>query len=1126
MTQVLYRSMLLIAVILSCSTISLGQTAEVTGIVKDSKQAVVANAAIKLVNEDTGVKRGTTTNDLGYYSIPFITPGNYKLTAQAAGFQTVSRTGLKLEVAQVARLDFTLETGKVEAEVTITDGVPLLQTDSTALGRTTSEKFIVSLPLSNRNFTQILALSTGATVGLPNAGEVGRNTQNVSANGARSTFNNFEFNGVDANNFAENSASGFGAQTGLAIPAPDTLQEFKAQTGLYDASKGRGAGANVDIVSKSGTNALHGTLWEFFRNDKLNANDFFLNRSAQPRPVLKQNQFGFTLGGPVRKDKTFFFGAYQRTIQRNGQSTLGFRTALVPVLTNDRSAAAIGRLFAGQRGTFQNVFGGVGPAIAADGSNINPVALKLLNFKLPNGLFAIPTPQSILPGGLGQFSFSSPVRFNEDQFTGNLDHVFSERNQFSGRFFYANAPQDSPFFRNNLPGYGLIQNNKNLMVVLSDTHAFASNRINVARVGYIRFRGEQAQPEPIKNSDLGITSPGGLPGMPTIQVSGLFSLGPDLFLTETTNSFVTQDTFSIFAGRHSLRMGGEFKRDGRTQYPTIFDKGLLIFPSFPDFLLGLSGAQNGTGVISNVLVSILLSGSLEKADRYSNLAGFVQDDIKVAPRLTLNLGLRYEFFGPPRDIRGRLGNFDPSLALAVPPAAGTLTGILLEKNYNGPLPAGVTQRQESGLWDKDRNDFSPRLGFALRLRDKPGLVLRGGYGIYYQRLTGQVALQTAANLPFSLFDIRGGPANASATFQNPVNPPGLPPSSFPLFVPRTATSTLSPIGISTEVRSPYLQQYGLNLQYEFAPDFLWEMGYVGSKGTRLAGAFVFNQALIATLQNPVNDITTTTVANVTQRTPFLGLAAGASQVQTNFSSNYHSLQTSVTKRLSQGLDFLASYTWSKSLDVTSGATVQGFDVSSITGDQTNLRSSYGPSEFDRTHRFVLSFVYQPSALRRGARPVQFLLSNWQFSGLTVFQSGIPLTVVDSTAGTIFGSASSRAQCTGQNPASSGSVTDRLNGYFNTAAFSTAPAIGNGTGFGSCGRGIARAPDQRNLDFAIQRSFRIIKESNLLFRAEFFNLTNTPNFGAPNGDRSSPSFGVISSAAANPRIIQFALKYNF
>ncbi|MGH9913669.1 MAG: TonB-dependent receptor domain-containing protein [Pyrinomonadaceae bacterium] len=1135
MTQVLYRimrrsmrSILLIAVILSFSIISLGQTAGVTGIVKDSAQAVVPGAAVNLVNEDTGIKRTATTNALGYYSIPFITPGNYKLTVQVTGFQTVSRTGIKLEVAQVARLDFTLEIGRVEEEVTVRESVPLLETESAALGRTTSEKFILSLPLSNRNFTQILALSTGTAVELPNAGEVGRNSQNVSANGARTTFNNFEFNGVDANNFSQNSASGFGAVTSLAIPAPDTLQEFKAQTGLYDASKGRGAGANIDIVSKSGTNSLHGTLWEFFRNDKLNANDFFLNRSAQPRPVLKQNQFGFTLGGPVRKEKTFFFGAYQGTTQRNGQSNLGFRTALVPPLTDDRSAATLGKEFVGQSG----LFGGV--AVAADGSNINPVALKLLNFKLDNGLFAIPTPQTILPGGLGQFSFSSPVKFREDQFTANIDHVVSERNQFSGRLFYADTAEDSPFFRDNLPGFGLNLNNQNVMAVLSDTHTFTSNLINVARVGYIRFHGAQTEPEPIKNSDLGITSPGGLPGIPIIQVLGLFNLGPDLFLTETTNSFVAQDTISIFAGKHSLHVGGEFKRDARTQYQAFLDRGVLIFASFPDFLLGLSGAQNGTGSSSNVLTSILSSGSLEKADRYSNLAGFIQDDIKLTPRLTVNLGLRYEYFGPPSDIRGRLGNFDPSLALPVPAAAGTLTGILLEKNFRGPLPAGVTQRQESGLWNKDHNDFSPRLGFALRLSDKPGLVLRGGYGIYYQRLTGQVAVQSIANLPFAQTDTRSGPANSDATFENPVNPPGPPLSSFPLFIPRTATSTISPVAISTGVRSPYVQQYGLNLQYEFAPDFLLEVGYVGSKGTRLAGNFGFNQALIATPESPVNGVTTTTVANVPQRTPFLGLAAGVSQVQTDFSSNYNSLQTSVTKRLSHGLNFLAGYTWSKSLDVSSGGGAGGlsaFDIGLITNDQTNLRNSYGLSDFDRTHRFVLSFVYQPPELRRGPRPLQFLLSKWQLSGLTVIQSGIPITVVDSTAGTAFGGIQgfARAECTAQDPAGSGSITDRLNGFFNNAAFTTAPIIGDdgiATGFGSCGRGILRAPGQRNLDLAIERSFRIFKESNLLFRAEFFNFTNTPNFGQPNADRASLSFGVISNTVANPRIIQFALKYNF
>ncbi|MGH9962471.1 MAG: TonB-dependent receptor, partial [Pyrinomonadaceae bacterium] len=286
-------------------------------------------------------------------------------------------------------------------------------------------------------------------------------------------------------------------------------------------------------------------------------------------------------------------------------------------------------------------------------------------------------------------------------------------------------------------------------------------------------------------------------------------------------------------------------------------------------------------------------------------------------------------------------------------------------------------------------------------------------------------------------------------------------------------------------------------------------------------------------QNPVHGETTTTAGNVQQRVPFLGLAAGASLVETIFNSNYNSLQTSVTKRLSRGLDFLASYTWSKSLDASSGGSsgqtgISAFDVGSVTNDQTNLRGSYGPSDFDRTHRFVLSFVYQLPDLRRGPEPLQFLMSRWQLSGLTVFQSGTPITVVDSTAGTVFGATQgfARAQCTGQNPAGSGPVTNRLNGYFNPAAFTSAPTIGDGTGFGNCGKGIVRGPGQRNLDLAIQRSFRLFKESHLLFRAEFFNITNTPNFGLPNADRASPSFGVISNTVSNPRIVQFALKYSF
>jgi hypothetical protein len=1113
-------------------------TATITGYVTDQSNAAVVDATVNVINVDTNVRHSTRTNGVGIYTVPELVPGNYRIEVEKQGFKSIVKPDVVLHVQDVIAINFQMAIGTTSESITVTAGAPLLQTENASLGRVTDELEVVSLPLANRNFTQILGLSTGISADLPDAGAVGRNSQDVSDNGARTTHNEFTFNGIDAVNIAENSSAGFSAQVGLAVPAPDTIQEFKAQTGLYDASGGRSAGANVDIVSKSGTNSLHGTLWEFLRNDDLNANEFFLNRAGQPRPVLKQNQFGFTLGGPIRKNKTFFFGGYQGTIQRNGVSSMGLMTANLPAaLTNDRSAATLGAEFAGQTG----LFGGV--PIAPDGSNINPVALALLNFKFTNGAFAIPTPTTIVQtptGPLGLFTLSSPVKYREDQFTVNLDHAISDKNQLAAKVFYANAPTTAPFFRLNLPGWGLDSSSQNAMAVLSDTNTFKSTIVNVARVGYVRFDGTQTQPQPITNSDIGLTGPLGLPGMPQIDVLGLFGMGPDLQLRDTTNNFEGQDTLSMSFGKHSLRLGGGVTRIEHNYVPHYYDKGLLYFLSFPDFLLGQSGAQNGSG-LSNVYESLALDGSLDKAERYTDISAFAQDDIKVTRRFTMNLGVRWEFDGPPSDIHGRLANFDPSLAVPVPPPAGTLTGIVLNSNYNGPLPAGVTKVDSTGLFNRNFKDFAPRVGFALRLRDNPGLVLRGGYGLYYSQLTAQVALQTITSTPFALDVGRAFFSNAAATFQVPFSPPLPPLSSFPLFVPRTSSSDITEDPINRAMHTPYVQQWGLNIQYELVRDFLLEVGYVGSAGTHLASSVGFNQAEIATPQNPVNGLTTTTLANVLQRAPFVGADPGYSLLTTtNVSSNYNSLQASLTKRLSHGLQFLASYTWSKSLDVSSGGTTgsggpsEPFDVGEITNDQTHLRNAYGPSDFDRTQRFVLNFVYQPPALERGPRPLQYLLSRWQFSGLAVLQSGLPITVLDSLGGSAYGSpAFSRAECTGQPYASSGSLTQRINGYFNAAAFTTAPVIGDdgvATGFGNCGKGIIRGPSQKNLDIGIQRTFRVFKESNsLMFRAEAFNLTNTPKFGMPISDVETiptHAFGLITSTLTNPRILQFALKFSF
>jgi len=1102
-------------------------TGAMAGVVLDPVGAVVPNAQVSLVNESTGLLRKLGTAPDGVFRATLLSPGNYSIEVLAEGFGSQRLRSVPVVASETTSVEFKLKLGESTTTIVVEESPELAQTQSSTLGRATDERTIASLPLANRNFSQILALSPGVIVEVPNAGAFGKNTQNVSVNGAKTTANNFQFDGIDANNLSENSASGFAPEPGIAIPALDTIAEFKVQTGMYDAGYGRSAGANVDIISKSGSNAFHGNLWEFFRNDVLNANDFFLNQNRQPRPVLKQNQFGGTIGGPIRKDKTFFFGSYQGSVQRNGQAQGALQSAFLPPLTNDRSAASLGRIFGGQMGAF----GGV--AVAPDGSNINPVALALLNFKLTDGSYAIPTPQTILPSGVGESTFSFPGKYREDQFSLNLDHNLSQKNQLSGRFFYSRDDTNQPFtpFAATVPGWGINFAGQNTMFTLSATHTFRPNLINIARFGYMRFNGLQTGGNAITAADVGIATPSGLPVIPGIQIQGLFTIGPsgEPFYFQNTNTFVWQDTLSFTRGRHSLRVGGEAKRHQLVLNAPFTTAGFLLLQSFPDFLLGQSAAQNGSSE-SNVFQSTGAAGLFRKDQRYTDVAGFVQDDFRAFSRLTINAGLRYEYFGPPTEIHGHLSNFDPAIATSQVPPSGSFAGFLLPGNYSGAIPEGVTKASTSSFWNPDYKDLGPRLGFALRLPTRAALVLRGGYGIYYERLSGELVLLDVGQLPFSLTQSLLGSLNAGATLQQPFVPPLPPNSAFPIFIPRTPDSALAQAAISRSITSPYTQQYNLNLQYEFAHDFLWQIGYVGSKTTHLAGCVEFNQALIATPQNPVNGQTTTTNENISQRVPFQGLAGGSYICQTSFDAHYNSLQTSVTKRMSHGLDFLASYTFSKAMDFTSGTGgISSLDLDFLGNDQTRPRDSEGVSDFDRKHRFVLSFLYQPPDLAAGPRLARRVFSHWQFSGVMVLQSGLPITVTDSTAGSVYGNlvGFTRGECTGASPASSGSLSSRLNNYFNVAAFAPPPVIGDGTGFGNCGVGILRAPDQRNLDLGIQRSFRFGETSALDFRAEFFNFTNTPKFGQPLNDfAAGPAFGVISSSAGNPRIVQMALKYRF
>jgi Carboxypeptidase regulatory-like domain/TonB-dependent Receptor Plug Domain/TonB dependent receptor len=1117
-------------------------TGAIRGTVYDPTGRAVANAAVTVEQQATHAARTAMSGPSGTFEIPLLMPGSYVASVSADGFARSRSQAIAVVVSETSSVEFhlMLATARTTVEVAATEEIA--STESSTLGRAVDEQAINALPLSNRNFTQILSLSPGVVVGLPDATVLGRGTQDVTANGGKTTANNIQFNGVDANNLAQNSAAADGPEVGVAVPAPDTIQEFKVQTGNYDATYGRGTGANVDVVSKTGSNRFHGNAWEFLRNDVLNANDFFSKMTGQPRPVLKQNQFGAALGGPVFRDKTFFFVAYQGLRSSNGEGTEV--TVTLPQLTADRSAATLGAQFCAYP-----TFAG-GKQLKCDGSNISSVALKLLNFKFPNGQFAIPSPQILLTSDKGQMpigesTYATPASYNEDQYSGNFDQVFSAKNSASARVFYSRAPTVEPFspFAANVPGWGTNEVDKNVMVVASDTHVVSERLINVARLGYMRFDGVSAVASPILASDLGTQSPTGVsgPGVPApgITVDGLFTIGDagTPSQTQRTNSYIAQDMVSLTHGRHFIRMGAEVKQHQVMVNSPFNSSGLLDIRTFSDFLLGMNAHDNGSlSGVSNVTSSGGSSGLFRKDERYTDFAVFAQDDVKLTPRLTVNAGLRYEIFGPPSEIHGRLVSFDPTIASLSAPPEGTLSGFVVSSNFEGTPPQGVKQTGMRGLWPTRYADLSPRLGFAYQASSRPDFVVRGGYGIYFDRLSGGLSENLVGQPPFSISQNFSGSQNGGASLEAPFNPLLPSQSSFPVWVPRIAGGGPTVEGLSTKMVDPYTQEYNLNVQIGIGWNTLAEIGYVGTRSLHVAGCNEFNQSLLASPDAPVYGATTNTALNVVQRAPYQGVALGSLECASAYDSNYNGLQASVTKRLSKGLQFLGSYTWSRTLDQTSGSSGgQVFELWLLTNDQRNPRQSYGPTDFDRTHRGVFSFTYDIPGVRNASAFVSALTSHWQGSGILVAQSGTPNTILDFGAGAVYGNYpfENRAQLSGKRITTSGSMYSRVQGtYLNADAFTDAPEAPHGTGpfdtdFGNSGVGVARGPGQRDMDLAIERAIRISERHSFHVRGEFFNATNTPNFGNPvNIVNAGSAFGKIFSKSNNPRIIQVALKYQF
>ena len=1087
-----------------------GSTGQLSGNVVDANGAVVSGANIKLTSRATAQERETITNDSGDFAFTLLPAGDYKLEITASGFRTVLVEQVRVNVTQTTTLPVRLDAATVTEMVTIQADAPLVQQETSQVGRTIQQETIRQLPLPTRNFQQLLTLSPGTSSSVANNTELGRGDAIISVNGQRTTSNNVRINGIDANSIGTNSTPN------IAVPATDTLQEFIVQTSLYDASQGRNAGGNVEAVTKAGSNEFHGNAYYFLRNSALNANDFFLNSAGRPRPVLNRHQFGGTLGGPILEDRLFFFASYQGTREQNGASlnnSLMFPFIPLQLRDNNRTAA------------------GLAAAFGLPVASINPVIVNVLNARLPNGQFAIPSAAT----ATGLTPISGLSRFRENQFNANFDWRLSDNHTISSKNFFASNPTVQANFNfaglgngiTQLPGTGgsldIIQD----LNSITDTYVFSPNVVNQARFGFSRLRVTSVAEEPFTAAEFGINSPlrNLFPGMPTLTVTGLFTLGSSPFADQSSriNAFTFGDTLSVVSGDHRLRFGGEYRRSQVNFYFNAFSRGQVIFSSFNNFLIG-----NG--------VSIIGSGVFDRALRVNDWSGFVQDDWKVNSRLTFNLGLRYDFYGYPVDTRGRLVNFLPDQFRAGTTAApaGPPNGFV--QAGNGTL-AGVPTVEDT-LIPNDKNNFSPRVGFAFRLNDSGSLVVRGGYGIYYDRLSTRYANTQLLNYPYLALAV--GLPGILRTMSDPFIPVPQ-PGAFP--VNPTIPSPLAPLApivgvpisgifIDPELRTPYIQQYNTNVQWEFAKDFLLELGYVGSKGTKLLQVITLNQPVYNRAANVFTAPFGTALS--TQK----NVAGGIQQAQSSSNSDYNSLQLSVTKRFSRGLQFLSAYTYGKSNDYYSGGTIN--ELFAVAGDQFDWRTNYGPSDFDRRHRFVTSFVYDVPKLVSDSNSTRVLLNNWQLNGILTLQSGTPFSIVDIVGNNIIQRANFASGFTGSIE-TSGDTQSRLNGFFNTAAFALSRPILAGTNlgtpnnptfdpnnpFGNTSRNLLYGPGQKNMDFSVVKFIPIRESIRGEFRTEFFNLFNWANFANPNNNIAVPStFGRITATSAGPRVIQFAFKLNF
>lgn len=1220
-----------------CVSSAFGQSAStgaIAGTVTDASGAVITKANVTATSLETGQTRTAATDANGLYKFSLLPPGNYSLKFSASGFKTAEVPSVTVNVTETVEADRSLEVGAQNQEVTVTGTAVTLQTENATVGGLVAGATVTSLPLSTRNFTQVIDLSPGVVANVATATAVGNGTQDINVNGSGSDQNTYLMDGVVVTNYGSGGAAQSGSYAGIPIPNPDSIQEFKVQTSQYDAAYGQNPGANVNVVTKSGTNQFHGAAWEFNRNNFFNANEFFYKASelgqhlANKPPTVKQNQFGGTLGGPVKKDKLFFFGSYQGTRQLNGIGSNGFATAITSVgllplnepgvpFAKARSDAAdgggsgtiyqdfqpgnptcsyntyrqyLGCAFANEVDALHFVPGlgyGTGIAVAPDGSNISNTAIALLQqtekiqqakggynngFYLPSLPYDLsgtyPEPFCIASGTCSRpTTISQATIASEDQYLINTDYAVNSKNTITEKYFFSKDPQTQSFsciVTGCDPGAPEDAQYGSQSAVVRLTSIVTNNFVNEATFSFQRLflnvsDGNTIQscagdgvtalnlipavnngaPCPLSSAASGNREDSLIPVIGTLGFPGSqwgsWSAGGNFFSATKSvqNSFLLGDQVSWNHGMHSIRAGVNTQRIQWNWAQPNRERGWVVAGNIADILTSSSGpAVDGTAYapinyVINLTYRLLPNGSPNPHHwRVNEFSSFVQDDIKVTRKLTVNAGVRWEYDGWPSDANGIFTNFAAPQAALVNTGSfflnnpgGTLAGYIVQGNYNKALYGNLTgqfgstgifvNNNKTLLYGSPINNFSPRIGVAWQpFGDK--LVVRAGYGMFFDRVYGNlVGDNIVGNMPPYATGIGIDP---SETLQN-----SFVHQDFLGFIPRTlvvagstpgfGATTITDInggnasgllnaGDDPRMRTPKVQQYNVDLQYEFAHGWIADVGYVGTHGIHLydwnrnpnlaylvagapdaptdqvninlekpASSFPMNDPANT---NPDTQVLANTSTNYLGRAHYLGVNPGnLQQVETDGAHLYNALQLQLRHNFSHGLTFQASYTWSNlKTDINASESGAGIATpgnvlsgSASSNDPLNVRQQYGPAAFNRPQRLVINYNYELPYKGEGWK--EKALGGWGLSGVTTIQNGLPFTVIDGSGGSLLWSSipatgpyvraeladpvdcNSFGTCKSGVPLeASGSMYSRVvNGFFNNAAFTSLPLFG-------------------------------------------------------------------------------------